>query len=153
MRPPSCRRLSLQLPSLLSRHVQLIRSKPLLSCSTARLYSPPRMDPTSLARSTPPRTPVPKSKVLVLGAGNFGSCLADHLGDSEHEVLLWSRSKDLVDHFDKCHKNNQYLTDHIFPDSITAVGPDLPSADVLRSLDVVLFALPTQALRYILTLV
>lgn len=30
-----------------------------------------------------------KRKILVLGAGNFGCCLADHLGDSEHEVYLW----------------------------------------------------------------
>jgi len=111
------------------------------------------MDPASLVRITPPRTPTPRSKVLVLGAGNFGSCLADHLGDSEHEVLLWSRSKKLVDHFNQYHKNNEYLTDHVFPDSITAVGPDLPSADVLKTLDVVLFALPTQALRYIIDLV
>jgi hypothetical protein len=36
----------------------------------------------------------PKSKIAVFGAGNFGSCLADHLGDSDHDVFLWSRDEE-----------------------------------------------------------
>lgn len=89
----------------------------------------------------------PKSEVLVMGAGNFGSCLADHLGDSSHEVLLWSREEDVVKHFNKYHKNPKYLTDHSFPETITAIGPDLPSAEILSKIDVLLFAIPTEGLR------
>ena len=80
-------------------------------------------------------SPVPV-KVLVLGSGNFGSCLADHLGlfplrcpvcliavrsdiisvplspflhlaivaDSEHEVMLWSRSRDVVESLNATHR-------------------------------------------------
>ena len=88
-----------------------------------------------------------KSKVVVLGAGNFGSCLADHLGDSEHDVILWSRSTELVDHFNKYHRNPEYLTDHDFASCIQAIGPDLPSAELLKQVDVVLFAIPTEGLR------
>lgn len=88
-----------------------------------------------------------KSTVLVMGAGNFGSCLADHLGDSEHDVLLWSRSAPFVEHFNKHHKNPEYLTDHDFPHCIHAIGPDLPSAQTLIEVDVLLFAIPTEALR------
>lgn len=83
----------------------------------------------------------------MLGAGNFGSCLADHLGDSDHDVLLWSRSPDFVDHFNTHHRNPQYLTDHDFPGTIHAIGPDLPSTEIIKGLDVLLFALPTEALR------
>jgi len=83
----------------------------------------------------------------VLGAGNFGSCLADHLADSDHDVLLWSRSESLVTFFNAHHKNPEYLTDHDFPKCITAIGPDLPSADLIRKVDVLLFAIPTEALR------
>lgn len=90
----------------------------------------------------------PKSKVLVMGSGNFGSCLADHLGDSDHHVLLWSRSKEIVQHFNVHHKNPKYLTDHYFPACIQAIGPDLPSAEVLEGRDVLIFAIPTEALRY-----
>ena len=90
----------------------------------------------------------PKSKVLVLGAGNFGSCLADHLGDSDHEVFMWSREKSVVEYFNEHHKNPHYLKDHYFPHTIRAVGPDLPGADFVKRMDVLLFAIPTQALRY-----
>lgn len=60
------------------------------------------------------------------GAGNFGSCLADHLGDSEHDVFLWSRKQEVVDHFNEHHKNLEYLKDHSFSQNIKMVGPKLP---------------------------
>lgn len=100
----------------------------------------------------PARSPQPPSsrvRVCVLGAGNFGSCLADHLGDSEHDVLLWSRDPQQVTYFNAHHRNVEYFTDHVFPDTITAIGPDLPSAEVIEGLDVLLFAIPTEGLRSI----
>ncbi|RDX50482.1 NAD-dependent glycerol-3-phosphate dehydrogenase [Lentinus brumalis] len=92
-----------------------------------------------------------KSKVLVFGAGNFGSCLADHLADSSHIVYMWSRSADLVAHFNKYHKNPEVLQDHDFAESITAVGPEFPSAELVQSMDVLLFAIPTEGVRETLT--
>ena len=92
-------------------------------------------------------SPSPK-KVLVFGSGNFGSCLADHLGDSEHEVSMWSREKSFVEYFNEHHKNPRYLKGHCFPKTIRAVGPDLPDAELLKQMDVLLFAIPTQGLRY-----
>ena len=94
-----------------------------------------------------PLSSPPKTKVCVLGAGNFGSCLADHLGDSEHEVLLWSRSVEQIEYFNLHHRNKDYLQDHVFPETITAIGPDLPSAEAIADLDVLLFAIPTEGLR------
>ncbi|KAI0285447.1 glycerol-3-phosphate dehydrogenase [Russula aff. rugulosa BPL654] len=99
----------------------------------------------------PSSSPSPKNKVLVLGAGNFGSCLADHLGDSDHQVFMWSRWKDVVDYFNEHHKNPQYLKDHYFPRTVCAVGPDLPDAEFVKRMDVLLFAIPTQGLRALLT--
>ncbi|KAH8118886.1 NAD-dependent glycerol-3-phosphate dehydrogenase [Phellopilus nigrolimitatus] len=100
--------------------------------------------------TTTPSSP-PKSRICVLGAGNFGSCLADHLGDSEHDVLLWSRNERQVKFFNEHHRNSEYLKEHHFPASITAIGPELPSAEVLKGCDVLLFAIPTQGLRKTLT--
>ena len=89
-----------------------------------------------------------KSRVLVFGAGNFGSCLADHLGDSQHDVFMWSREGDVVTYFNQHHRNPRYLTDHIFSSNIKAVGPALPEREFLANMDVLLFAIPTQGLRF-----
>ncbi|OSC99447.1 NAD-dependent glycerol-3-phosphate dehydrogenase [Trametes coccinea BRFM310] len=92
-----------------------------------------------------------KSKVLVFGAGNFGSCLADHLGDSSHIVFMWSRSENLVKHFNQHHRNPEVLQDHQFAESITAVGPEFPSPELVQQMDVLLFAIPTEGVRETLT--
>ena len=88
-----------------------------------------------------------KSKVLVFGAGNFGSCLADHLADSSHDVLVWSRSPEIVQHLNQFHRNPEFLQDHVFPDSLKAVGPEFPSEELIRQMDVLLFAIPTEGVR------
>ncbi|KZO95949.1 NAD-dependent glycerol-3-phosphate dehydrogenase [Calocera viscosa TUFC12733] len=86
-------------------------------------------------------------KVLILGAGNFGSCLADHLAEVDHTVYIWSREADVVEGLNKTHRNPKYLTDHTFLQSITAIGPEFPDAEILNHVDVILFAIPTQGLR------
>ncbi|PCH33895.1 NAD-dependent glycerol-3-phosphate dehydrogenase [Wolfiporia cocos MD-104 SS10] len=90
---------------------------------------------------------VDRSKVLVFGAGNFGSCLADHLGDSAHTVYIWSRDPKVVQHFNKFHHNPDVLRDHTFPASVKAVGPEFPSEEIIREVDVLLFAIPTEGVR------
>ncbi|KAG8757104.1 hypothetical protein FRC14_002387 [Serendipita sp. 396] len=89
-------------------------------------------------------------KVLVLGSGNFGSCLSDHLADAGSSVLLWSRSAEVVRSMNQEQKNVRYLKEHTFSSNITAIGPDFPSKDVISSVGVVLFAIPTQNLRGVL---
>ncbi|EGO04846.1 hypothetical protein SERLA73DRAFT_173976 [Serpula lacrymans var. lacrymans S7.3] len=91
--------------------------------------------------------PSAKSRVLVLGAGNFGSCLADHLGDSDHDVYIWSRDETVVQYFNLHHRNPGYLKDHLFSSNIQAVGPDIPDRNLIQEMDVLLFAIPTQGLR------
>lgn len=97
-----------------------------------------------------PKFPTEPRKVLVFGAGNFGSCLADHLGDSAHEVLMWSRSEKLVTHFNAHRRNPEVLQDHVFSESIRAIGPEFPSPEIVQAMDVLLFAIPTQGIRSIL---
>lgn len=89
-------------------------------------------------------------KVLVLGSGNFGLCLADHLADAGSTVLLYSRSREAVELMNKEHRNPKYLRDHLFSSNITAIGPEFPTKDVVSKMDVLLFAIPTQNLRKVL---
>ena len=91
--------------------------------------------------------PAQTSKVIVFGAGNFGSCLASHLGDSQHVVYMWAREERIVKYFNLHQRNPVYLKDHSFPPSITAIGPELPNNDFINKVDVLLFAIPTQFLR------
>ncbi|KAF8349705.1 glycerol-3-phosphate dehydrogenase [Amanita rubescens] len=98
------------------------------------------------------KQPLQPSKVLIFGAGNFGSCLASHLGDSQHEVFMWAREPSLIKHFNTYHRNPMYLKDHHFPQNITAVGPEMPTKEILDEMDVLLFAIPTQYLRKNLTI-
>lgn len=97
--------------------------------------------------ATSKEQPVDVSKVLIFGAGNFGSCLADHLGDSDHKVFMWSREEEVVKHFNKHHKNPAYLKDYRLSSNITAIGPDMPGREMINEMDVLLFAIPTQFLR------
>jgi len=94
-----------------------------------------------------PQPALQNSKVLIFGAGNFGSCLASHLGDVEHHVYMWAREERIVKYFNEHKRNPVYLPDHEFPSNIIAVGPDLPTKEFMDGMDVLLFAIPTQFLR------
>ncbi|KAF8531912.1 6-phosphogluconate dehydrogenase [Gautieria morchelliformis] len=86
-------------------------------------------------------------QVCVFGSGNFGSCLADHLADASHNVLLWSRSAAVVTSLNSTHTHPTCHKGHVFPAEVRAVGPDLPVRDTLREMDVFVFAVPTEGLR------
>jgi len=105
-----------------------------------------RLSPLTTMVYSKPR-PVQTSKVLIFGAGNFGSCLASHLGDVRHEVHMWAREDRIVKHFNEHKRNPVYLPDHAFPTNINAIGPELPNKEFIDNMDVLLFAIPTQFLR------
>ncbi|KAG8891224.1 hypothetical protein FRC01_014830, partial [Tulasnella sp. 417] len=88
-------------------------------------------------------------RILVLGSGNFGSCLADHLATSDlHvDVWLWSRDAATVKSLNEDHKNPKYLTEHVFPEWLRAIGPELPDKEFLKTMDMLLFSIPTPGLR------
>ena len=61
---------------------------------------------------------------------------------------MWSREADIVEYFNQHHRNPRYLQDHDFPKNITAIGPDLPDAELIKQVDVLLFAIPTEGVRW-----
>ncbi|KAG2755456.1 NAD-dependent glycerol-3-phosphate dehydrogenase [Suillus brevipes Sb2] len=135
-----------------ARRNNIVKSRPasVVFCSHHFLRSTHSTASLSAAKFTMlsvPSTPPPKSKILVFGAGNFGSCLADHLGNSDHEVSMWSREARFVEYFNKTHRNPDYLKDHEFSTNIRVVGPEIPSKEMMKQMDVLLFAIPTQAVR------
>ncbi|MDE3268650.1 MAG: NAD(P)-dependent glycerol-3-phosphate dehydrogenase [Pseudomonadota bacterium] len=85
--------------------------------------------------------------ILILGAGNFGTCLACHLGNLGHAVLIWTRSQATVAAINEEHRNDRYLTDIQLPTNVRATS-DI--SDALAASDILLLAVPTQALRSVL---
>lgn len=82
-------------------------------------------------------------KALVLGAGNFGTCLAQHLAREHYLVDLWARSSELVESINRTHKNCKYLTEITLSSHIRAIN----SLTGNEKYDVVVIAVPMQALR------
>lgn len=52
-----------------------------------------------------------------------------------------------MEYFNKTHRNPDYLKDHEFSTNIRVVGPEIPNKEMMKQMDVLLFAIPTQAVR------
>ena len=88
------------------------------------------------------------SKVLVLGAGNFGTCLADHLADLGNHTTIWARDAAVVDFINQNHRNPKYLTDMTLSPNLKATSK--LDETILNDVDVIIFSIPTQHMRSIL---
>lgn len=97
------------------------------------------------AKSTKTNT---KKKILVLGAGNFGTSLANHLALLGHGVTLWARSKEVVESINKFHKNPKYLSQVTLASTLLAIN-SFDHFDI-ESIDAFVIAVPMQSLRELL---
>lgn len=88
------------------------------------------------------------AEILVLGTGNFGTCLANHLAQQDHPVLLWGRSQQIVDSINQTHRNPKYLS-HIELDKRIKAISEI-SADLMKKIRFLVLAIPTQFLRSVL---
>lgn len=85
-------------------------------------------------------------RCAVVGAGAWGTALADLLARNKHEVRLWAYEPDVVDSINRRHENVRFLRDHALTSSIQATG-DLNAA--VDSAELVIFATPSHVLRSI----
>ncbi len=90
-------------------------------------------------------------KILVLGSGNFGTCLAQHLAEKGYHVTLWTRTADVAEAINTNHKNPKYL-------STINLSPRLHATTninegLLSSVSVVVHVTPLQTMRTVLELV
>jgi glycerol-3-phosphate dehydrogenase (NAD(P)+) len=83
-------------------------------------------------------------KVVVLGAGSWGTALAVHMGRLGHDVQLWARDPSLVADMATRRANAIYLPDVTLPDSVT-VTHDLGSA--VAAAELVVSAIPSHGCR------
>jgi len=82
----------------------------------------------------------------VIGAGAWGTALADVLARNNHAVRLWAYEPDVVDSINRKHENARFLKGHALTPAIEATG-DLDAAT--ESAELIVFATPSHVLRII----
>ena len=83
-------------------------------------------------------------KVAVLGAGSWGSVLANVLVENGHQVKLWSRNADQVQEMNQDHTNHRYLPNLTYQVGLEATT-DMTAA--VKDASLVLIVIPTKGLR------
>jgi glycerol-3-phosphate dehydrogenase (NAD(P)+) len=87
---------------------------------------------------------VPTS-ILVLGAGNFGTCLAQHLADLGRKVTIWSHLPEIAAGINSLRRNPRYLSTITLSDRITATT--ILTQELFDSHQVVVQVTPSQTMR------
>mgnify|MGYP001476516089 FL=1 len=86
------------------------------------------------------------STVGVLGAGAWGTALAQMLASDGRDVLIWAREKELVEEINSAHSNSLFLPSAALADTVRATGN---LADMAR-LDTLLVVTPAQHMGSVL---
>jgi len=82
----------------------------------------------------------------VIGAGAWGTALADLLARNDHDVRLWAYEPDVVDAINARHQNTRFLPGHTLSETLEATG-DLQAAT--ESAELIVIATPSHVLRRI----
>lgn len=83
-------------------------------------------------------------KIGVVGAGSWGTALADLLARGGHEVLIWAREPEVVESINTIHQNTLFLPDAPLAESLRAVGE---IGEAVRGAEIVVSAAPSHAVR------
>jgi glycerol-3-phosphate dehydrogenase (NAD(P)+) len=83
-------------------------------------------------------------RIAVLGAGTWGTALANMLASKGHDVVVWSYEPDVADAINTAHENSRYLSGFKLAERLTATT-QIESAVVDAS--VVLSVTPSQHVR------
>lgn len=83
-------------------------------------------------------------KIAVIGAGSWGSALAQLFAKNGHEVFLWALEKEIVEAINSEHLNPVYLSDVQLDEKIVASSS---FEDVLQGAKICVMVTPSQFLR------
>ncbi len=83
-------------------------------------------------------------KVAILGAGNWGTCLALMLLNKGHQIHLWEYNEQLVRDMITCRENRTYLKGFTLPEAISITWS---IDEAVHGAECVLFVVPSSAMR------
>lgn len=86
-------------------------------------------------------------RIAVLGAGSWGTTLANLLAKKGQEVTLWAYEAEVVDAINRSHLNPIFLPDSPLSPSLRAVGD---AAEAVKGAELILSVPPSHALRSVL---
>ncbi len=84
-------------------------------------------------------------KIEVIGAGGWGTTLANLLSEKGHDVKVWAFSKEVCDDININHKNSKYLKD-VELNSNLVCSNDL---GIVKKVEFIVFATPSEFIREI----
>ena len=87
------------------------------------------------------------SHSVVVGAGAWGTALADLMARNGHRTTLWARERDVVDEVNAYHRNTRFLAGAALAPSLTA-SDDLAAA--VRDASTITFVAPSHVLRAVI---
>ena len=82
--------------------------------------------------------------IAVLGAGSWGTALANVAAENGHDVRLWTYKPEQVVEINEQHRNNKYLGDNPLDEGVVATA-DMTEA--VRDATIVLSVVPMKATR------
>jgi glycerol-3-phosphate dehydrogenase (NAD(P)+) len=86
------------------------------------------------------------TRCAVVGAGAWGTALADLLARNGHDVVLWAREEDVVASVNERHLNDRFLAGHSLTHSLRATGN---MDEALANADLVTYVPPSHVLRVV----
>lgn len=86
-------------------------------------------------------------RAAVIGAGSWGTALANLLAGKGTETVVWSYEQDVADDINRAHVNRKYLDGIALADSLRAT-PDM--AEALRGADLVVSVSPSHVVRQVM---
>jgi glycerol-3-phosphate dehydrogenase (NAD(P)+) len=86
-------------------------------------------------------------RVAVIGAGSWGTALANLLAKKDIPVLVWSFEPDVAEAINQSHRNSRYLSEIPLDERLRATAV---LADAVRDADVILSVSPAQHVRRVL---